>query len=64
MTKLTNREKQEKFLIQLSLLRSYVEMFDSGNKNMALPMATQIRVLLHETNQSHSLLKQLDLQKK
>ena len=39
-------------------------MFDSGEINMALPMATQVRVLVHQTQHSISLLNQLDLEKK
>ncbi|WHQ52996.1 hypothetical protein M1852_15730 (plasmid) [Lactiplantibacillus plantarum] len=58
------KENNDKLKVQLELLRSYTEHFDSGMIHMALPMATQVRVLMHQTNNSSSLLHQLDLENK
>ncbi|MCM6827823.1 hypothetical protein [Leuconostoc mesenteroides] len=58
------KENNDKLKVQLELLRSYAGQFDSGMVNMALPMATQVRVLIHQTNNSNSLLHQLDLENK
>lgn len=46
---------------QFELLKILSDSFDSGNKVVAKSMATTLRVLLHDTNSSHSLLKQLNL---
>ncbi|MHA7983839.1 hypothetical protein [Leuconostoc mesenteroides] len=59
--KLSIQEKNNKLDVQLDLLRHYAKMFDSGVTDMALPMATQVRVLIHQTHNSNSLLNQLDL---
>jgi len=58
------KENNDKLKVQLELLRSYAGQFDSGMIHMALPMATQVRVLIHQTDQSNSLLHQLDLDNK
>lgn len=42
-------ENNDKLKVQLELLRSYTEHFDSGMIHMALPMATQVGVLIHQT---------------
>ena len=42
-------ENNDKLKVQLELLRSYTEHFDSGMVHMALPMATQVGVLIHQT---------------
>jgi hypothetical protein len=42
------------------LLRTYSQLFDDGNEDMALPMATALRVLLHDTKQSYSIFEQLN----
>ncbi|MBZ6014878.1 hypothetical protein KIJ04_09040 [Leuconostoc gelidum subsp. gelidum] len=62
--KLSTQEKNNKLNVQLELLRQYAKMFDSGITDMALPMATQVRVLVHQTKNSNSLLNQLDLENK
>lgn len=59
-TKNTNAKLME----QLNILRNLAESFDSGHINMAIPMATSVRVLIHQTNNSTSLLHQLDLEDK
>lgn len=61
--KLSTQEKNNKLNVQIGLLRNYAKMFDSGVTDMALPMATQVRVLVHQTQRSISLLNQLDLEK-
>ncbi len=43
------KENNDKLKVQLELLRSYTEHFDSGMIHMALPMATQVSVLIHQT---------------
>ena len=58
------KENNDKLKVQLALLRSYAVQFDSGMIHMALPMATQVRVLIHQTDSSNSLLHQLDLENK
>ena len=58
------KENNDKLKVQLELLRSYTEHFDSGMIHMALPMATQVRVLIHQTDKYNSLLHQLDLDNK
>lgn len=44
------KENNDKLKVQLELLRSYTEHFDSGMIHMALPIATQFRVLIHQTD--------------
>ncbi|MBN6048714.1 hypothetical protein [Lactobacillus helveticus] len=58
------KENNDKLKVQLDLLRIFAEQFDSGMIHMALPMATQVRALMHQTNNSSSLLHQLDLENK
>ncbi|GHN35029.1 hypothetical protein ME792_01550 [Lactobacillus delbrueckii] len=48
------KENNDKLKVQLELLRSCTEHFDSGMIHMALPMATQFRVLIHQTDKSNS----------
>lgn len=45
----------------LNLLKTFSKNFDIGDISMALPMATQARVLLHQTSKSQSLFHQLSL---
>ncbi|NRO35261.1 hypothetical protein IMAU30003_01511 [Lactobacillus helveticus] len=58
------KENNDKLKVQLELLRSCTEHFDSCMIHMALPMATQFRVLIHQTDKSNSLLHQLYLDNK
>ena len=44
------KENNDKLKVQLELLRSYTEHSDSGMIHMVLPMATQVRVLIHQTD--------------
>ena len=49
------KENNDKLKVQLELLRSYTEHFDSGMIHRALPMATQVRVFIHQTDKSNLL---------
>ena len=49
------KEKNDKLKVQLDLLRSYTEHFDSRMIHRALPMATQVHVLIHQTDKSNLL---------
>ena len=53
--KWSTKENNDKLKVQLALLRSYAVQFDSGMIHMALPMATQVRVLIHQTDKSNLL---------
>lgn len=46
---------------QISLLTSYAEMYDTGQRAFAKPMAASLRLLIHQTKKSISLLQQLGL---
>ncbi len=46
---------------QLGFLKTSAELFDKGNRAEAKRLALGVRVLLHDTAQSHSLLGQLGL---
>lgn len=45
---------------QLRFLRKSAREYDKGDESEAKRMATNLRILFHETNKSHSLLKQLN----
>ncbi len=49
----------QKLKDQLELLHMLGEAFDSGARVVAYPLATTIRVLVHQTGSSHALLAQL-----
>ena len=49
------KENNDKLKVQLALLRSYAVQFDSGMIHRALPMATQVSVLIHQTDKSNLL---------
>ncbi len=44
---------------QIDFIRASCKLFDSGQASEAKRIATQIRVLVHDTASSHSLLEQL-----
>ena len=48
---------------QLRFLRNSAREYDKGNESEAKRMATNLRILFHETNKSHSLLRQLNSKK-
>ncbi len=50
---------EEKLAQQLKLIQDLGHLYDSGNEFVALSLATCLRVLLHDTASSHSLLAQL-----
>lgn len=56
---LTPEELQAHLAEQLGFLERSADAFDNGYEDEAKRMATAIRVLVHDTNQSISLLKQL-----
>ena len=58
---LTTAELEEQLRNQLDFLRASAEAFDSGSTAEAARLATVIRVLVHDTRSSHSLLSQLGL---
>ena len=49
----------EKIREQVQLLDVLGGQFDAGHRVMSYPLATTIRVLVHDTNQSHALLAQV-----
>lgn len=57
----TMKDKREALREQVSLLASYAEQYDAGHIAYAKPMATALRLLIHQTKSSHSLLQQLGL---
>ncbi|MDR3425642.1 MAG: SEC-C domain-containing protein [Alphaproteobacteria bacterium] len=46
---------------QKGFLKRTADAFDAGHEDEALRLATTLRVLLHDTNNSHSIIKQLDM---
>ena len=58
--KLTRNDLLKKFDEQLELLIILSDTYDDGNNIIAKSMATTIRVLVHDTNSSISLLTQLN----
>jgi hypothetical protein len=58
--KQTKADLEKQLEDQLELLEYYADLYDSGKVVAAKPIATAVRVLLHDTRNSHSLLSQLD----
>jgi hypothetical protein len=58
---LTESELREHLDEQLEFLESSAEAFDAGKTGEAKRMALTIRVLLHQTRKSHSLIDQLGM---
>lgn len=54
----------EKLKTQLSFLDRSAESYDQGFEDEALRLATIVRVLIHDTYRSHSLLGQLEIKDK
>jgi hypothetical protein len=52
-------ELEEKLKVQRNFIESSIAAFDSGNKFESLRMAVAVRVLFHNTRNSHALLAQL-----
>jgi hypothetical protein len=59
--KQTQEELKNQLNEQLEFLKMSAKAYDEGFVSEAKRMATTVRVLLHDTTQSHSLLSQLDL---
>ena len=59
MAKLTQDELIEQVTTQRKLLQLSMDAFDAGNEVAALQLAVTIRVLVHDTTNSASLLQQL-----
>jgi hypothetical protein len=62
---MSNYIKSEKellghLLIQIAFLERSASWYDNGAEEEAIRLATAIRILVHDTNNSHSLLSQLD----
>jgi hypothetical protein len=57
----TQKELQNHLNEQLDFLKVSAELYDNGSINLAKQMASAIRVLLHDTKKSHSLLGLLQL---
>lgn len=55
----TQADLEEHLVEQIQFLESSAASFDSGFESESKRLATTLRVLLHETNRSHSLLDQL-----
>lgn len=61
MSALTQAELQAHLTEQLGFLEASASSFDSGFEGEAKRLALTMRVLLHQTRQSHSLLNQLGM---
>ena len=57
--KVTQKELLEQWNRQVHFIERSVKAFDQGDEAEALRIALAFRILFHETNKSHSLLKQL-----
>lgn len=55
----TRRELEQQLDEHVAFLKDSAEAYDSGKTHEAKRLATSMRVLLHDTSSSHSLLKQL-----
>ena len=60
----TNDELIEQLKEQISFMKTSAKEFDTENYSEAKRLATNIRILLHDTNSSKSLLKQLNIKHK
>ena len=62
MTKYVKTEKEllGHLLIQIAFLERSASWYDNGAEEEAIRLATAIRILFHDTKDSHSLLSQLD----
>lgn len=57
--KRTREDLTEAFRRRMRLMRSAEERFDAGDEDAGYDLAVHLRVLLHDTSQSHSILAQL-----
>lgn len=58
---LSEDDLMEKLKEQIHFLQKSAKSFDEGDLLEAIRLAVSIRILVHDTSQSHSLLKQLDI---
>ena len=58
---LNQQELLEHWNDQLSFIQSSAHQFDIGKENEARRIATSLRIMFHETSNSHSLIKQTSL---
>jgi hypothetical protein len=56
---ITDPQLKEQFDIQMELIKTAMEWFDKWNFLEAINLAVRLRVLLHDTNNSTSLLQQI-----
>lgn len=61
MYKLSKSELLEAFNDQVEYIQSSINLFDGGQLNEARRIATALRILFHDTNQSHLLTGQLQV---
>ncbi len=59
----TTEDLQKQLDLQLDLLGVLSDLYDQGQTVVAKSMASSIRVIFHNTDKSHSLLSQLDLER-
>lgn len=62
--KLTNKDFDENFEVQLKLIKNSSELYDKGNEYEAIHLASNLRVLLHDKNRNVSLLTHLNIKSK
>ncbi|WP_243439235.1 YecA family protein [Fundidesulfovibrio soli] len=58
---LTKADLEKKLHQQLEYIQRSAELFDAGHEDEAIRLAVPIRVLVHQTKHSHSLLDQLGM---
>lgn len=59
--KLSQNELWEHFYDQVRFIKSSVKLFDSGDEKEARRLATSLRIIFHNTNNSKSLINQLNI---
>src|SRR3990172_6529 len=56
---LSQEELSQQLLDQIAFIRASCDLFDNGNEREGKRIATAVRILVHDTKNSHSLLMQL-----
>jgi hypothetical protein len=56
----SDHELLDKLKQQMRFLKTSCDIFDQGNTEEAIRLSTTIRILVHDTNKSNSLLNQLN----
>lgn len=62
--RLNDNELSEHWKEQINFIKTSIKSYDDGNESEAKRIATNLRIMFHETGTSHSLIKQLNLNKK